>query len=422
MSLNKAEPWRSSERHFCAICNSWMGSDRQSILLHENGKKHKEQLEASIQNRRDTKVAQERAANALKSSLAAMNAAAVVAHLEDVRQFGNDSFDTQQQQTLAVTQSAQEKLQPVVVAMKQEKKDWAMRKKKRQEEKKQKEQNDGDDDAQPALKKAKHKPLGENEGHYIHDDAIYLEGPTYANLMEEDLTIQLWTGNVLANLAEKRLLDKDHYWIKALVVQVRKSSKDPSGIVVDVAFLKHMTDDDETIETSVSPDRIRILLGSDDKLPDTLEEARLAIVGEQVIAVHEDLAVDDNTGLSCWGTVEIRKTTVRNEEKEKRDRERLKKRQEKDRLEKELKEAESRKMEEQKVDNAEDSALGAYDVWSSGKAGYKGVDINTERKLNVADTAKSLAKGLGTIEFKKKSMFKAGNKKQNRRTTSADDD
>ena len=54
-------------------------------------------------------------------------------------------------------------------------------------------------------------------------------------------------------------------------------------------------------------------------------------------------------------------------------------------------------MEEAKIENADDSALGAYVVWNSGKAGYKGVDINQEAKIDVQDTAKSLAKGMGPV-------------------------
>ena len=55
------EPWRNKERHYCAVCNAWMGSDRQSIRLHENGKKHKENVEKDLVNRRDEKKKKESA-------------------------------------------------------------------------------------------------------------------------------------------------------------------------------------------------------------------------------------------------------------------------------------------------------------------------------------------------------------------------
>ena len=86
-----------------------------------------------------------------------------------------------------------------------------------------------------------------------------------------------------------------------------------------------------------------------------------------------------------------------------------------------------RKMEEAKVANADDSALGSYDVWTGGKAGYKGVDIMENDKVDVAITAKSLSKGKGNVAFKKvgsgSSMFKGkAKKKKNMRVISADDD
>jgi hypothetical protein len=67
----------------------------------------------------------------------------------------------------------------------------------------------------------------------------------------------------------------------------------------------------------------------------------------------------------------------------------------------------ARKMEEVKYANAHNSALGAYDVWSSptsaaeGKIrAYKGVDITKETKVVIADTAKCLSKRLGSVAFK----------------------
>lgn len=92
--------------------------------------------------------------------------------------------------------------------------------------------------------------------------------------------------------------------------------------------------------------------------------------------------------------------------------------------EKREKEIQARKMEEAKYANAHDSALGAYDVWSSSTSAmegktraYKGVDITKEIKVEVTDTAKSLSKGMGNVAFKKKKL-----KKKHVRKTFADDD
>lgn len=205
----------------------------------------------------------------------------------------------------------------------------------------------------------------------------------------------------------------------------RVTSNDGEDIVADIAYLLRTNDTDETLENAVRPDRLRIVLGADESIPDSLEEARLAAMGGEVTNVEQAVEVDENTGLSSWGTVSIRRTTVHQEQKEERDRVRAKRRAEAEWAQALEKEANARRMEEAKVENADDSALGAFDVWSSGKAGYKGVDIHKETKLGVHDTAKSLSKGMGNVEFKKRkgtSQFKKAKKKQNRRTTSADDE
>ena len=144
--------------------------------------------------------------------------------------------------------------------------------------------------------------------------------------------------------------------------------------------------------------------------------------GEEIAATErQEQDVDENTGLSSWSTVTIKRTTVRQELKEQRTRMREKRREAAEEGEKQQKETEARKMEEAKVANADDSALGAYDVWSRTKDGYKGVDIHGEAAVDVHEMGKKLSYGKGAVGFKK-SAFKAKKKKQNRRTTSADDD
>ena len=216
-------------------------------------------------------------------------------------------------------------------------------------------------------------------------------------------------------------------------------------MVVDVAFLQTPDDTDETLETSVPLDRIRIVLGANDKdgiIPDTLEEARiLATGGEEEEEEEEETTlkaandnnssvVDENTGLSSWSTVHVQRTTVQLERKRERIRQRQQERQAARKAQAAARDAEARRMEEAKVANADDSALGAYDVWSRGtKEGYKGVPIQDDGNGNtdatVSELGKQLSEGKSAVTFhKKKSAFKLKQKKkkQNRRTTSADDD
>ena len=69
-------PWENDERHYCALCNSWMGSDRQSILIHEGGRKHREATEADLLRRREDRAERERADRDMAGMLKRIEASA----------------------------------------------------------------------------------------------------------------------------------------------------------------------------------------------------------------------------------------------------------------------------------------------------------------------------------------------------------
>jgi len=301
-----------------------------------------------------------------------------------------------------------------------------------------------------AKQKQKKQPeFDPNIGHYEIDEITYLEGTIYANILEEGMPIQLWMGSTLATDNEKRDLRNYNNWKKmALLAKVVKKKKRRTGeedkdggkqreVSCHVSYLQNETDDDETIESNVSPSRIRLVLGSDPLLPGTLEEAHLALLGgEQIIQVKKEgdmngnnnnsTSVDENTGLSSWSTTTIRKVSSQYEQNQEKKRKRQHEREVAEYKEKKEKELQARKMEEAKYANAHDSALGAYDIAASSMGGsegkasraYKGVDINKEMKVEVSDTARSLSKGMGSVAFKKKKVKK---KKGNVRKTFADD-
>ena len=272
---------------------------------------------------------------------------------------------------------------------------------------------------------------------------IYLEGPTFYGVLEEEMPVQLWTGPATASMEEKRLVERDMYWKNALIVAVRRRRKPSSGNdgddeeetipVVHVAYLATADDTEETMEKNVPVDRIRIVLGADPSIPETLEEARLLAMGGEEVHIKQEeqrgggtvanatsAEIDEATGFTSWSTVTIKRTTVRQELKEERARIREQRKKAVAEKQEQKKLAEIRRMEEAKVSNADDSALGAFDVL--GKGGYKGVDIEKEPELKFEDTAKRLAEGQVNVAFKKSKFKNAKKKKQNRRTTSADDD
>ena len=474
--------WRAKEsRHYCAVCNAWMGNDRQSILLHENGKKHKENAEQSLKAKRDAKLTEDKQQKELQSSLKAMEAAAMqsMASGPDSLYYDTASLATQPSYTGAplagsirggpMYYAAQQPMPPYHQAAavppppipqqqqpkqqdnssasaKKEKKEWENLKKQRQEEKRKKEQ-DGDEDEDDTANAAiattsssnKHY-IAPEEGHYQSADGTttYLEGPIFYEILEEDMPLQIWIGSHLTSEEERKLAHHSSLWVNGLVVALRRKrnltvvGEDP--MAVDVAYLKSAADTDETVEQGIALNRIRIVLGGDDSIPETVEEARILAMGGEEIHTqqqkqpnnqHQQDIVDEATGLTGWSTVTIKRTTVHQEAREERARERAKQRAARRTAEEKAKEAEARKMDESKVANAEDSALGAFDVWAQTQGkGYKGVDIHSEAHVTVEDTAKRLAGKGEKVAFKSKSKFKnkMAGKKRNRRTTSADDD
>jgi len=531
---SKSEPWRQNPtRHYCPLCSVWMASDRTSIAVHENGRKHREAAEANLQKRRGDKLEEERKRKEMESSLAAIERAAGRKMEEDLKSgaFGSaagpvggvggyptgGAFASAASAASAAARgasalptgtcasstapavphhastaaAAQKPAAGAGTEAKAELTSWNERKNKRKaaadaryggtidgsSTARTNDAVDGIDKKQRTVRK-----LADDEGHYVLNtsdgtSSTYLEGKVYAPILEEDVPIQIWTGETTASEMasverEMRRLDRQHLWKMGLVVRVRKrekggkdtghgdggksgsveeslnggekdatasppEAKDGGHIMVDVAYLRNPTDENETIEKAVEPYRIRLLLGSDEMIPSTIEEARLDLMGGEEIINDADVssgaaaapAIDENTGLATWGTVQVRKVSANRQIKEERARARAKRREEAERARQQERQEQERKMEEAKVANADDSALGSYDVWSGGKAGYKGVDIARSDKVDVADTAKSLAKGKGGVAFKKRksgggggSAFKNAKKKANRRVTSADDD
>ena len=425
------EPWRSQERHYCPLCNAWMGSDRQSILLHENGKKHREAVEADLIKRRDEKSRKEKEEKDLEAVFKKVNetAAGVVGSIgggaAPAGPFGHPAYFGGVASNIASVKGGHGSFVPPAQPLENEiKKQYQ-----KLDSRNKKSESVASTKVETKQKEPKFDP---NVGHYELDGQIFLEGKIYAQILEEGMPIQLWMGSPNVNDDEKRDLRNFNYWKTALLAKVMKD-KGKDEISCHVSYLQQPDDDDETIESNVKPSRIRLVIGSDPSIPETLEEAHLALLGgEQTIKLCANNSgsaaeIDENTGLPVWNTVSIRKVSTHYEEVQERKRKRQREKDLAEQQQNKEKEIQARKMEEAKYANAHDSALGAYNVWSSsaaadgGDAGasgsYKGVDITKEVKVEVADTAKSLSKGMGSVAFKKKKK-----PRKNVRTTSADDD
>eukprot|EP00934_Nitzschia_sp_Nitz4_P000319 Nitzschia sp. Nitz4//scaffold22_size323478//290636//291928//NITZ4_000587-RA/size323478-processed-gene-0.488-mRNA-1//-1//CDS//3329543177//319//frame0 len=427
-SRKRQDVWKNNERHYCAVCNAWMGSDRQSILLHENGKKHKENQEKALKQMRLDKLKQEKDQKLLQNSLMQMEQAAQSHMQQDA--LSNPAALAAMLYPAPVSSTpvhappppppTSARTAPVPPQSAQhQKEEWQAKRKSRQNNNDDKETSDLDPVVtQPSQAKVK---IERGMGSYEIGSQTFLEGEIFSAILDDEMPVQLWTGPPNATTMEMRLPDRQALWKNAILATKRQTTAHVSYLASDDA-------EEETLEKGVPFCRIRILLGGDDEaIPDTLEEAVLMANGGEEVTVqpeagegNQDVAVEEATGLTGWSTVAIKRTTVRQEVKEERARIREKKRQAAAEAESKEKEAESRRMEEAKVANADDSALGAYDVW--GKGGYKGVDIsaNTDSGLTVTDLAKKpITGGKVSVAFKKQKKRRLNN---SRRTTSADDD
>ena len=569
-SQQPKQSWQHDERHYCSVCNAWMGSDRQSILIHENGKKHQENVERALQEKRVNKQKEGQAQKFLADSLKQMEAAAaaLAGGGTGAGAVANNSQHHHQQQggtgpqpppipsnnhayhslphhhnhyhhhhpppppphpnaigsswlgpASAAPQQQQQQLhypqqQPHNTyqsapssnysnnnnnnnintnnkqLQQQEKIDWQAQKLKREEintKKRNKggEESDEDEDQEvPSSNKRPKITFHPDEGFYTYNDntntdtdtdtntnndvvknedmkendcdaaitqqktttttTTYLEGPVFFGLLCEEMPVEIWSGPSSYSGLEKRLSKNSVFWKDSLVVAVVMTNnskvkaandedvdEDDDGIqrpIIHVSYLKTLDDTEETIEKNVSVDRIRIILGGDKTIPDTIEACRLLALGGEEVQVsnnnnndQDDAKMMEATGLSGWSTVTIKKTSILQESRDEKEKLKEQRRQVRADREAEQRRTEARRMEEAKVSNADDSALGAYDVW--GKGEYKGIDISKELDCPIEETAKRLA---GASSTKGKISFKKRTKKKGagmaRRKTSADDD
>ncbi|KAL3911745.1 MAG: hypothetical protein SGARI_001495 [Bacillariaceae sp.] len=437
-------------------------------MLHENGKKHQENVERALIDRRQEKKEEEQASKFLADSLRQMEQAALQATGMAPPPQAATSAAAYQRHHYHVSSSHHQPMPHPAASWsapppppppppsqpqppsgikteeyhQQNLQEWQAKKKQKEEERKRKKDGDSDDDEDAGNTKSKRRKIAPNEGHYkVDSTTIYMEGQVFYGILEADMPVQLWTGSNLASLQEKKLPANAMHWQNALVLAVRKkqpTTKDNSsggGVkkaeeiddddvpIVSVTYLASPDAEEETVEKKVALDRIRIQVGGDDDdlIPKTLEACRRLAMGGEIVEENNkkvEQAVDEATGLSGWATVTVKKTTVRQYDREEKERAAEKLRLARQEREAERKRAEGRRMEEGKFSNADDSALGAYDVW--GKGDYKGIDISKDTTLSVEDTANKLSTGTsGKVAFKKKKKKKG---QAARRTKSADDD
>lgn len=352
-----------------------MGSDRASIALHENGKKHREMVQQQIEEKRRQQGQQEAQARMIQSSLQSMETAARNSLAEDLIRFVDVStpilggIPAPSYLNYSISSSTSTLPRPPVpypisstsatdarpppsltsnnhtkpandgLAKKSQMKEWESRKRQREEERqkgkiKHEDDDDVDTDGNPTRKANRSvspssmhhrgRVVGSEEGYYtvpistvtsstgtIGSTAVsssgntgeppiteqtYLEGVVFGELLEPDMPVEIWRGPALATTPEQRSSAMAAYWTKAIVIRRRRRQGHPpqqqppdqttnsnghgkneelGELLVDVAYLSSTDDTEETVEQFVPMTRIRIPLGGDDLLPESILEARL---------------------------------------------------------------------------------------------------------------------------------------------------
>ena len=228
----------------------------------------------------------------------------------------------------------------------------------------------------------------------------YLEGDAFPTLLKPDAVVQAYVGS-----------EDDGEWVDGMILGSESrelANTDVTLTVYSFGYLADDEDEDETVLEGLQGAKFRVICGTEGA-PVDLEEAVLLLNGgERVekIAQAKKVKMDENTGYSEWGTVEVRTITNEVHAKEKREEAEAA---EKERLVEEAmraKEAEEKKMEMSKYDNKEDSALGSFNVWGAG-GGYKGVDITGERVVAGGERITGSGESTGVkVVFKKRKTKK----------------
>ncbi|CAK1601107.1 unnamed protein product [Parnassius mnemosyne] len=83
------EYWKSQPRKYCEFCKCWLTDNKVSISFHENGKKHKENVQKHISQLTKKSAKEFKQNEKLDEDMKKLEAAAMAAYLNDVKNNGD---------------------------------------------------------------------------------------------------------------------------------------------------------------------------------------------------------------------------------------------------------------------------------------------------------------------------------------------
>ncbi|KAJ0175625.1 hypothetical protein K1T71_008784 [Dendrolimus kikuchii] len=83
--LNMTEYWKSQARKYCEFCKCWFADNKVSISFHENGKRHKENVQKHISQLSKKSAKEFKQKEKIDDDIKKMEAAAMAAYMKDIQ-------------------------------------------------------------------------------------------------------------------------------------------------------------------------------------------------------------------------------------------------------------------------------------------------------------------------------------------------
>ncbi|KAJ0402935.1 hypothetical protein P43SY_005920 [Pythium insidiosum] len=386
--------WVSRERHYCKFCNVWMQSDKASIRHHEQGGRHKQNVDAALKAKRRDKSDAAAAERELAQQLREIERAAHAKFATDVATGSSSAVSSAGGAVLPPPPPPRRSRPSAPVAQQRR------------------------DDAPPPLpafngEEDGGEPVKEDDkGIYAVRGVVYLDGKRHETQLITGSACQIWS-------------DEHDEWIDALVenaVVQRIPNTDRSFARYVITYMAPGATEPVT-EQDVRSDRLRIALPAGVTLEDAERLLQKVDAGDAETVMQAHIPIDESTGMGEWSTVVVREIDESAEAIARRE-------------EEAAREEATRVKQEQQREGLEDfsgqgdNALGAFNPWGGS---YKGIELDKETaKSRQAREEEIMIQTNGNVAFKKRckaetsddanGAFKSAKKAKKQRRIRTDDD
>lgn len=354
----------SQSKFYCKFCKCWIADNKPTRSLHDNGAKHKQNVELFHKEKREKQLHGARSERELQQQLADIEKAAAEAL----------NADRSEHAGMFYARPSAPQIPPPPPPPAISKRSWdEMAAGKREQV------NDEEDIAI------------DTSGIYEVRGQTYLEGKVHQDKLKKGTTCEIF-------------IEADDEWLPAVVTSVSEFAVPNTDITIRDFGVRYETNQKvEVTEEKVKGDRLRLLADRSGKLLETHAKGEGVNGGSdgplESEEVKEAPPVSADTGLGGWQTVEVEvfDEAVRQAEEAEAERVRVKE-------EAQAKEAKKLQIRMDMAAAREgDSALSTYDPYGTNT--YKGMYLGDDQQAR-APEMESLSKG-ATVGFKKRKISKS---------------